>query len=70
MAAMDITWWTVDGGGGSGTGGTFELSGTIGQADTGEQSGGSFELSGGYWSRPEPEQAQEQEVYLPLVLSQ
>lgn len=50
----DVTsdWWTVD----SGvtlwsTGGTFELSGTIGQADAGPivPSGGNISVTGGFW---------------------
>lgn len=45
----DLTWSTMDGGGGNSTGGGYELSGTIGQADAGELNGGSFELYGGYW---------------------
>ena len=69
-AALGLPWWSVDGGGGSSSSAGFELSGTIGQPDTGQQSGGDFELSGGYWSRPEPEQVQEEKVYLPLLLSQ
>ena len=31
------------------TGGSFELSGTIGQPDAGVAAGGAFELSGGFW---------------------
>lgn len=45
-----ITRSTVDGGGVMfSTGGSFELSGTIGQPDAGVLSGGEFELSGGFW---------------------
>lgn len=44
-----IDWYTVDGGGGTSTGGSFTLSGTIGQPDAGVMSGGSFTLSGGFW---------------------
>jgi hypothetical protein len=41
---------TIDGGGAMrSTGGTFELSGTIGQSDAGTMVGGSFDLSGGFW---------------------
>ncbi len=42
---------TIDGGGVmSSAGGTFELSGTIGQPDAGEvMFGGNFELTGGFW---------------------
>jgi len=47
---MEITRSTIDGGGViQSTGGTFELSGTIGQPDAGIMSGGSFQLSGGFW---------------------
>ena len=43
--------YTFDGGGAMrSTGGTFELSGTIGQVDAGEAiTGGGFELTGGFW---------------------
>ena len=43
-----IDWWTVDGGGGVGSGGTFTVIGTIGQPDAGVMGGG--ELAGGFWS--------------------
>lgn len=33
------------------TGGSYALSGTIGQADAGELAGGDFALSGGFWGR-------------------
>lgn len=42
-----IDWWTVDGGGGDGSGGTFTLSGTAGQPDAGILGGGT--LDGGFW---------------------
>ncbi len=46
----DLTWHTIDGGGVMfSTGGEFELSGTIGQADAGAMNGGDFELTGGFW---------------------
>jgi hypothetical protein len=48
--AYDLSWNTVDGGGGTSTGGTFTLSGTIGQPDaSGPLTGGTFSLSGGFW---------------------
>ena len=31
----DISWYTIDGGGGSSSGGNFSISGTIGQPDAG-----------------------------------
>ncbi len=46
----DISWWTIDGGGDSSSGGTYTLSGTIGQPDTGRMTGGTYTLTGGFWS--------------------
>lgn len=46
-----IDWYTIDGGGGTSSGGSFTLSGTIGQPDAGPtMSGGSFTLTGGFWA--------------------
>lgn len=46
-----IGWYKVAGGGGTSTGGTYQVSGTIGQHDAGgAMSGGSYSLTGGFWS--------------------
>src|SRR5215475_5798018 len=45
-----IDWFTVDGGGGTSTGGVYSLSGTIGQPDAGTMSGGNYTIQGGFWS--------------------
>ncbi len=46
-----IDWFTIDGGGGTSTGGVYSLTGTIGQADAGAtMRGGNFALDGGFWS--------------------
>src|SRR5580765_1321498 len=46
-----IDWHTIDGGGGTGTGGAYSVSGTIGQPDAGPaMSGGNFSITGGFWS--------------------
>ncbi|MCP4708421.1 MAG: hypothetical protein GY869_07345, partial [Planctomycetes bacterium] len=45
----DLTWSTIDGGGGRSTGGAFILEGTIGQPDAGLLSGGEYVLAGGFW---------------------
>src|SRR6266480_3770721 len=45
-----IDWFTIDGGGGTSTGGVYAVSGTIGQPDAGHMSGGNFSLDGGFWS--------------------
>lgn len=47
--AYDLSWHTIDGGGGTSTGAAYQLAGTIGQPDAGSMSGGSFELLGGFW---------------------
>ena len=46
-----IDWYTVDGGGGTSTGGSYTLSGTIGQPDAAATtlSGGIYTLQGGFW---------------------
>ncbi|MCH9033051.1 MAG: hypothetical protein IID42_00930 [Planctomycetes bacterium] len=48
---FDLSWHTIDGGGGgSSIGGGFELAGTIGQHDAGPvMTGGKFTLLGGFW---------------------
>jgi hypothetical protein len=45
-----IDWFTIDGGGGTSTGGVFSVSGTIGQPDAGTMTGGPYSLTGGFWS--------------------
>ena len=44
-----VDWSTIDGGGGSSTGGVYTVTGTIGQPDAGTMSGGSYTLEGGFW---------------------
>ena len=46
--AFEIKWYTVDGGGGTSTGGAFSLRGAIGQPDAGDLEGGPFVLRGGF----------------------
>jgi len=48
-AQYAIDGFTIDGGGGTRSGGTYTLSGTIGQPDAGTLSGGSYTLQGGFW---------------------
>jgi hypothetical protein len=46
-----IDWHKVSGGGSTSTGGTYSVSGTIGQPDaSGAMTGGSYSLTGGFWS--------------------
>jgi hypothetical protein len=44
-----IDWFTIDGGGGTSTGGVYSLSGTIGQPDAGTMTNGQYSLIGGFW---------------------
>lgn len=46
-----IDWYKVAGGGGTSTGGTYTVSGTIGQPDaSGAMSGGNYSITGGFWA--------------------
>ncbi len=49
-----ITWYTIDGGGGTSSGGSFSLSGTIGQPDAlpVAMTNGQYSLLGGFWALP------------------
>jgi hypothetical protein len=60
----DLTWSTIDGGGGESEGGGYSLSGTIGQPDAGVLTGGGYTLSGGFWSGI----GGSYRIYLPLVM--
>ena len=49
--SYSIDWYKVSGGGGTSTGGTYSVSGTIGQHDAGgPMTGGNFSLTGGFWA--------------------
>ena len=50
--SYSINWYTIDGGGGTSTGGVYSVSGTIGQPDASAQpmTGGNYSLTGGFWS--------------------
>jgi hypothetical protein len=47
--SFSIDWHTIDGGGGTSTGGVYSVSGAIGQPDAGTMSGGTYSLAGGFW---------------------
>lgn len=49
--SADVSWHTIDGGGGTSGGGTFVLAGTIAQPDAGvPATGGTWTVTGGFWS--------------------
>lgn len=63
---FDLSWDTVDGGGGTSSGGSYALSGTAGQADaSGPLSGGSYTLTGGFWAGVG---GGDWSVYLPMII--
>ena len=64
----DLSWWTVDGGGGQLSGGGYTLTGTIGQPDAANLSGDDYTLSGGFWSRFTAWLIDSLKVYLPLTV--
>jgi hypothetical protein len=49
--SYSIDWYKIAGGGGTSTGGTYAVSGTIGQPDaSGAMTGGNYSLTGGFWA--------------------
>jgi hypothetical protein len=48
--SYSLAWYTIDGGGGNSSGGTFTLMGTIGQPDAGSHSSTAYNLTGGFWA--------------------
>jgi hypothetical protein len=44
----ELTWSTIDGGGGTGSGGPYTITCTIGQPDAAWSSGGNYEVLGGF----------------------
>jgi hypothetical protein len=61
---FDLSWWTIDGGGGASSGGAYELAGTSGQPDAGVLTGGGYGLTGGFWGGASAPNAS----YLPMIL--
>jgi hypothetical protein len=49
--SYSLDWYKISGGGGASTGGTYQVTSTIGQADAGSaMSGGQYSVTGGFWS--------------------
>ena len=68
--SYEMKWWSIDGGGAKSSGGSYAITGAIGQPDTGEaMSSGPYNLDGGFWqattSRLPPENPI---VLLPLLM--
>ena len=62
----EIDWYSMDSGGTmSATGGTFELQGTIGQADTAVIAQDTYEIQSGFWSAAS--NTGPYQLYLPFI---
>lgn len=49
--SYSVDWYKIAGGGGTSTGVTYQVTGTIGQPDaSGAMSGGNYSVTGGFWS--------------------
>jgi len=58
-AQYSLPWHTIDGGGGTSTGGVYRVSGTIGQPDAGGPlTNGQFSVTGGFWALPQAVQTE------------
>jgi hypothetical protein len=68
QATYDISWWSVDGGAESSSGGDFTLAGIIGQPDAGPvMTNGEYAVVGGYWHGGEAPALPDNDVFLPLL---
>ncbi len=65
-----ISWWSIDGGAQTVSGGDFSLSGISGQSDAGvSMSGENYTVTGGYWSSSESGGVGPQfRIYLPNIV--
>jgi hypothetical protein len=55
-SGYDLSWYTIDGGGGTSSGATYDVNGTIGQPDAGlvMAGAGGYSVVGGFWPAAEP----------------
>lgn len=57
----------VPGGGGTSTGGSFTVNGSVGQSAVSTSTGGSYSVAGGYWTSQPSETESESRVFLPFI---
>jgi hypothetical protein len=70
-AGYDLSWWTIDAGGGMNfTGGSYALSATAGQQDAATASGSGYSFLGGFWGLGDSggTGSLSFKVYLPTIL--
>jgi len=58
----DLSWSSIDGGGGTSSSGGYTLSGSVGQYDAGRSAGGGYTLVGGFWAA-----APGKTIFLPAI---
>ena len=64
----DLSWWTIDGGGGRIAAGGYVLDGSIGQSDASEPLvAGGYELTGGFWAG-DGDGPTHSKIYMPMML--
>ena len=63
-STYDLSWYTIDAGGGSIGNGTYTLDGTLGQPDAAQLSSSTYSLVGGFWGGA----VTQYQTYLPLIL--
>lgn len=62
-----ISWWTVDGGGGSSSNSTYSISGTVGQPDAGQAASASYTVYSGFWHPANGATTFSGAIYLPVI---
>jgi len=68
ISGFDLSWWTVDGGGGPVSGGGYTLVCTAGQPDAGSSlAGGGYTLTGGFWAGQPTVTAPGHTMYFPVI---
>lgn len=69
---FELPWFSVDAGGGEGSGGSYTMVGSIGQPDAGQLNGDSYTLSGGYIAVTQldtiPSPSLPHQVFLPITI--
>jgi hypothetical protein len=66
--SYDLTWSSLNGGGGEASGGSWALISTVGQGEAGALHGGSYTLSGGFLAGMSSPPPANDRVYLPVIL--
>jgi len=68
--SFDLSWWSVDGGGGLSSEGVYNLQGVAGQPDAGLLQSDDFSLAGGYLGGASALPPTQHDLLLPLVARQ